>query len=185
MAAQHSLLPFVISFHAKSRKIWLKQTGSLHFLLNRKRLYAAPIVKIGRCHRGQGTLPVSILRPSCYLSKQRMLQSCATLVVKSRASVEREIPINFASLFSKQRGAKLRVKYWEIIADNLSKAGWVYGAGIDDSRQPAVGCSAWLDVSDVAGGNDIGGTGYFLAAAGEIGTAFCRAASNHLPSRLI
>ena len=98
MAAQHSLWPFVISFHAKSRKIWLKQAGSLHFLLNRKRLCAAPIVKIGRCHWGQGTLPVSILRPSCYLSKQRMLQSCATLVVKSRASVEREIPINFASL---------------------------------------------------------------------------------------
>ena len=45
----------------------------------------------------------SILKPSCYLSRQRMLQSCATLVVKSRASVEREIPINFASLFSEQK----------------------------------------------------------------------------------
>jgi hypothetical protein len=42
---------FVISFHAKSRKIWLKQTDSLHFSLNRKRLCVAPVVKTGRCHR--------------------------------------------------------------------------------------------------------------------------------------
>ena len=47
--------------------------------------------------------------------------------MKSRASVEREIPINFASLFFEQIGAILRVKNWEIIADNLSEAGWSWG----------------------------------------------------------
>lgn len=45
-------------------------------------------------------------------------------------------------------------------------------------RNGAVGFIVWLDDSVTT-------SIYFLAAGGESGTAFCKAASSHLPSRLI
>jgi hypothetical protein len=38
----------------------------------------------------------------------------------------------------KQKGRTQRVKYWEIIADNLSKAGWSWGcvSAVDSEGQP-------------------------------------------------
>jgi hypothetical protein len=40
--------------------------------------------------------------------------------------LEPDIPINFASLFLEEKST-MCMTYWEIIADNLSKAGWSWG----------------------------------------------------------
>jgi len=47
--------------------------------------------------------------------------------IESRASVEREISTVLRRSFQNKRGAILRVRYRETIADNLGNAGWSWG----------------------------------------------------------
>jgi hypothetical protein len=69
-------------------------------------------------------------------------------------------PNNF---FAEKRYTRSRVKYWEIIADNLSKAGWSWGCV---SALDSEGRTIWIADADRGDGKR------FVVHADELLTAF-------------
>jgi hypothetical protein len=56
-----------------------------------------------------------------------VLQRSAIAAMMSVARVIAPVYIILSLLCAEQKGTIHRVKYWEIIADNLGKAGWSWG----------------------------------------------------------
>ena len=60
------------------------------------------------------------------------MESGLTSRERRRACHSFQQPLLLAGPLQHKRGNNARLKYWEIIADNLSKAGWSLGVRLSD-----------------------------------------------------